>query len=90
MSTVTKRVLSPKISDLRPIGSIILYGSSVPPAGTLLCDGASYLISNYPMLYSIIGTSFTTFENGLNFNVPNLSGQLPLSKGTIYFFIKYK
>ena len=56
------------------IGEIIAIGhdASVPP-GTLLCDGNSYLRTDYPALFNAIGTRWGTAD-GTHFNVPNFKG----------------
>jgi len=56
------------------IGEIIAIGhdASVPP-GTLLCDGTSYLRTDYPALFNAIGTRWGTAD-GTHFNVPNFKG----------------
>lgn len=41
-----------------PIGSVIAWSAtlgSTVPAGYILCDGAPYLQTTYPLLYSLIG-----------------------------------
>lgn len=63
-----------------PVGSIILFAIKVNyliatnanlPAGYLLCNGASYTITDYPELYKQIGQVFGS-GNVLTFKVPNL------------------
>ena len=63
------------------VGYIFPYGGSVAPAGTLLCDGSSYLRSDYPALFDVIGTNFGAVD-GTHFNVPDLRGRVPVGVGT--------
>ena len=42
-----------------PVGSVIIWLSETPPtANYLYCDGSSFAASDYPHLYTIIGTSY--------------------------------
>lgn len=47
------------------------YGAAAAPAGWLLCDGTSYLRTDYPALFTAIGTTYGSAD-GTHFNVPNL------------------
>lgn len=40
-----------------PIGSMIYYPSQTIPSGYLVCDGSTYLIADYPLLFNAIGYS---------------------------------
>jgi hypothetical protein len=62
------------IEFLVPSGSIISYGGTSSPSGFLICDGTSYLRSNYPTLFAIIGTAFGAADS-THFNVPDFRGQ---------------
>src|SRR5262245_50225050 len=64
-----------------PAGMIFPYGGDVAPAGSLLCDGASYLRSAYDRLYAAIGTRFGSVDVN-TFNVPDIRERLPVGKGT--------
>lgn len=58
---------------LVPVGTIIWFSKSTVPAGYLLCDGSTYLISTYQDLFDVIGTTYG--GNGTtNFDVPDLLG----------------
>jgi microcystin-dependent protein len=62
------------------IGQIIACGFSFAPPGWFLCDGTLYPISNYDVLYNLIGTTYG--GNGqTTFAVPDLRGRTPLSMG---------
>jgi len=51
-------------------GEISAFGSATPPSGWLACDGASYLVASYAVLFAVIGYTFG--GSGANFNVPDL------------------
>lgn len=64
-----------------PVGAISAYAGALAPSGYLLCDGAEVLISSYPELYAIIGTTY----NGpvpliglATFRLPDLRGRFPM------------
>ncbi len=43
-----------------PAGLIAPFGGPAAPLGWLLCNGDPFIITAYPALYSVIGTSFNT------------------------------
>lgn len=59
-----------------PIGFIMMWTSNNIPNNFLLCDGASYTISEYPELYSVIQDIYG--GDSVSFNVPNLKGFTPI------------
>ena len=65
-----------------PVGTIkMLINNTITPAGFLLCDGASYLIADYPNLYASIGNTYG--GNSTNFNVPNMQSAFPIGGNNI-------
>jgi microcystin-dependent protein len=67
---------------LIPIGSIIILpmtNSSSVPAGFLRCDGSTVNISDYPNLYSVMGTSFGG-NGSTNFNLPSYQNKFLYGK----------
>jgi microcystin-dependent protein len=64
---------------LNPVGAIQLWtgASNKIPAGWLNCDGSSVLISAYPELYAVIGTSYGQVDV-LHFNLPNFVGKFAI------------
>ncbi len=74
-STITLAKLADAlIQILQPSGNILSYGGSAAPTGYLLCDGTSYLRTDYPTLFTAIGTNFGAVD-GTHFNVPDLRGR---------------
>jgi len=60
-----------------PAGTIKMLISNVsPPAGYLSCNGASYLVADYPNLFAVI--EYTYGGSGSNFNVPNFQSYFPI------------
>ena len=56
-----------------PVGVIIPFAGLVKPAGYLLCDGTSYLQSDYPELFRVLdGVGYG--QSATNFSVPSLVG----------------
>ena len=53
-----------------PPGVVWEYGGTVAPYGFLMCDGTSYLRTDYPALFNAIGTAFGSVD-GTHFNVPD-------------------
>ena len=66
------------------IGSIILYPGAVLPPGYLLCDGSIYLISQYPSLSTVLGSTFAVPGSSVNFSVPNMSPPISAVNYIIY------
>lgn len=56
------------------------FGSALP-SGWLWCDGSSYLVAAYPTLFTAIGYTFG--GGGLNFNVPDMRGRVPIGLDNI-------
>jgi microcystin-dependent protein len=62
-----------------PSGTIkMLINNSNPPIGFLLCDGSSYLISDYQDLFNLIGYTYSDGGSGSYFNVPNFNSYFPI------------
>lgn len=67
-------------------GMIQMFAGSTLPtnSGWLLCDGAEYLKTDYPTLYSVIGDTFGTHNppsDSDHFRVPDLRGRVPIGSG---------
>lgn len=55
-----------------PIGGIIAFGGTTPPAGYLLCNGAAISRTTYAALFSVIGTTYGAGDGSTTFNIPNI------------------
>jgi microcystin-dependent protein len=63
------------------VGEIRLFGFTRVPNGWFACDGSLIPISQYDVLFNLLGTTYG--GDGQNtFAVPDLRGQLPLHQGT--------
>lgn len=66
----------------RVIGEIIAFaGSTSPDARWLACDGASLLRTDYPDLFTVIGTTYGAVD-GTHFSLPDLRGRAQIGVGT--------
>lgn len=65
-----------------PPGSIIPITSENIPDGWLSCNGASYSVTDFARLYSVIG--YTYGGSGLTFKVPNFFGRIAICKSDSY------
>lgn len=61
-----------------PAGIIMPFAGTVAPQGYLLCDGSAVSRTTYATLFAVIGTTFGTGDGSTTFNVPDLSGRVPL------------
>lgn len=62
-------------------GMVVMYGLGSPPGGFLNCDGSTPLISTYPTLAALLGTTYG--GNGTTtFGLPDLRGRTPVGIGT--------
>jgi hypothetical protein len=57
------------------LGEIKMVVNELPP-NYILCDGASYSISTYSLLFNLIGYKYG--GSGINFNVPNFNSYFPI------------
>lgn len=63
-----------EINAICPVGSVLPFGGAAAPSLWLLCDGASYLRTDYPDLFTAIGTTYGSAD-GTHFNVPDCRGR---------------
>lgn len=62
------------------VGEIRMFGFPRTPVGWLACDGSTYNISDYEVLYTLLGTAFG--GNGqTTFGVPDMRGRVPVDMG---------
>jgi len=62
------------------VGQIIAVGFNFAPDGWLLCNGQLLPISQYDVLFNLIGTTYGG-DGQSTFAVPNLCGRVALSQG---------
>jgi microcystin-dependent protein len=64
-----------------PIGFIGMFGGTVAPADWLLCDGSAVPRGAYPLLFSVIGTTWGAGDGVNTFNVPDMRGRVGVGAG---------
>lgn len=63
---------------MEPAGIIMPFAGTVAPEGYLFCDGSAVSRTTYATLFGVIGTTFGAGDGSTTFNVPDLSGRVPL------------
>lgn len=58
-----------------PAGMVMYFANSTVPQGWLKCNGAAISRTNYPELFSAIGTVYGVGDGSTTFNLPDLRGQ---------------
>ena len=66
--------------EIFPVGMITPFGGSTGPYGWLICDGSEIQRDLYPILFKIIGTMYGNGDGSTTFNVPNLTGRIPVGR----------
>jgi len=62
------------------VGEIRLFGGNYSPVNWHKCDGSMLSVSNYQVLYSLLGTTYG--GDGVNtFGLPDLRSRLPVGMG---------
>lgn len=62
-----------------PAGCLMPWaGNGVAPDGWLICNGQTVLRTSYPDLFTAIGTAFGAGDGSTTFQIPNLSGRVPV------------
>jgi microcystin-dependent protein len=64
------------------VGSIYMFAGAVAPSGYAVCDGTAVSRSTYAELFGIIGTTYGAGDGSTTFNLPDLSGRVPLGVST--------
>lgn len=62
------------------VGEIRIWPCPKVPNDWHLCDGTSLKISEYQLLYAVIGVTYGG-DGRTNFNLPDLRGRLPIHQG---------
>lgn len=81
-SMITEERVSIIQSTYTPPGAILIYAASAVPSGWLGCDGAAVSRTTYSGLFAIIGSTYGGGDGSTTFNLPNLSGRVPVGVGT--------
>lgn len=65
-------------SSSSPLGVILPYAASTAPEGWMVCDGSEISRDEYSDLFSLIDTTYGPGNGNTTFNIPNLSGRIPV------------
>lgn len=63
-----------------PIGSVLIWMSTTPPEGWLICNGRTLNRADYPDLFKVLGTRFGS-TSSTTFSIPNMGGRMPIGEG---------
>jgi microcystin-dependent protein len=63
------------------VGQIMMVGFNFPPLGWEFCDGQLLAISEYDILFNLIGTTYGG-DGQTTFALPDLRGRVPIHSGT--------
>ena len=74
-STLVYRAASPVQSIP---GLIEPFAGTVAPTGYLFCDGAAVSRDTYAALFAVIGTTYGAGDGSTTFNLPDMTGRVPL------------
>jgi microcystin-dependent protein len=78
----TKETFLKQVATVPP-GAILPFAGSTAPAGYLLCDGSEVSVSDYPLLYSVIGFAYKSvleLQGSNTFALPDLRGRFALGR----------
>jgi microcystin-dependent protein len=62
------------------VGEIRMFAGNFPPAGWMFCEGQLLPISEYEILFNLIGTTYGG-DGQSTFALPDLRGRIPLHTG---------
>ena len=65
-------------------GSIQVWPGSTAPEGWLLCNGQAVSRTTYANLFSVLGTTYGQGDGSTTFNVPDLTGRVPMGTNGTY------
>lgn len=63
------------------VGQIILFAGNYVPDGWHVCDGSLLSLSQYEVLFSLLGTTYGG-DGRTTFGIPDLRGRVPVGLGT--------
>ena len=63
-----------------PTGGVMLWTTNSAPTGWLICDGTAVSRTTYSALFAAIGTVFGSGDGSTTFNLPNLTGRVPVGR----------
>jgi microcystin-dependent protein len=72
------------IQSAIPVGSVMAFGRSSPPAGWLAANGSAVSRTTYAALFAAIGTAFGAGDGTTTFTLPDLRDRVAIGSGTLY------
>lgn len=66
---------------VEPTGVVKSFAGTTAPSGYLLCNGAAVSRATFSNLFAVISTTYGSGDGATTFNVPNLSGSVPVGTG---------
>lgn len=81
MFTSTGKINEVFLRDIIPAGTLHFSASPIAPTGYLICNGAAVSRSEYPTLFTAIGTVWGAGDGSTTFNVPDYRGRMPIGVG---------
>lgn len=70
--------INSSLNGLTPIGVVLPFTGGNIPDKWLLCDGSPISRTDYADLYDVIGVTYGIGDGATTFNIPNLSGKIPV------------
>jgi len=67
-----------------PVGGLMIYAATDPPAGWLICNGQAVSRETYGVLFAVIGLTYGTGDGLTTFNVPDMRDRFPVGAGSTY------
>ena len=71
-------IVNGDLVEFLPIGTILPYSSINVPRGYMICDGRELSRTDYSDLFDVIGTNYGVGNGSTTFNIPNLTGRVPV------------
>jgi microcystin-dependent protein len=88
IQTQLNTIVNTTIPNATPTGTVVMWVTGTAPTGWLLCDGTEQLITSFPTLDGVLGTTYGIRTNGsgaagtTHFRLPDLRGRVPMGAGT--------
>lgn len=73
--------IAKSLTFYKPAGTVMAFAGSTAPVGYLICDGASILRTDYPDLFTVIGTQYGSVD-ATHFTIPDIRGRVIVGKST--------
>ena len=67
------------VRSASPVGAVMQFAGTASPDSTwLMCDGTAVSRTTYSGLFAVIGTAYGSGDGSTTFNLPNVSGRVPV------------